>query len=209
VVDFLLEEIFEGRLRAGDRIDLDGVANELGVSRLPVREALLILEREGIVSTLPHRGSFVEPFDAESIMDDFEILGLLSGLAVARLARHQDPDVIARLRAMVDELRATPARDVDRVGELVQEIVRTEHRAGGSRRLRAELRSYAGFMPWAFRSTAGRSHKDTVGAHDRVVQAIADGDPDAAARSRVEDFRAAGKDVVRELARRGVLDTPS
>jgi DNA-binding GntR family transcriptional regulator len=209
VVDYLLEQIFEGRLRSGDRIDFDAVADELGVSRLPVREAMLILERDGLVSTLPHRGSFVESFDAESIEDDFEIFGLLSGVAVARLARRQDPEVIVMLRAMVDELRATPAQHTDRITQLVQEIVRAEHRAGGSRRLRAELRSYAGFMPWAFRSTAGRSHEDTIRAHADVVQAISDGEPDEAARHRLEDFRAAGKDVVRELERRGVLDAPT
>ena len=208
VVDFLLEEIFEGRLRSGDRIDLDAVAEELGVSRLPVREALVILERDGLVSTLPHRGSFVEPFDADSIIDDFEILGLLSGMAVARLARRQDPDVIAQLQAMVDELQATPASDEARFRDLVQEIVRAEHRAGASRRLRAQLRSYAGFMPWASGSE-NRAHTDTVNAHTSVVQAIRGGDPDAAARSRLEDFRAAGQDVVRDLQRRGVFDERS
>jgi DNA-binding GntR family transcriptional regulator len=59
-----------GDLRSGNRIDFDAVGAELGVSRLPVREALVILERDGLVSTVPHRGTFVEPFDAESITDD-------------------------------------------------------------------------------------------------------------------------------------------
>jgi DNA-binding GntR family transcriptional regulator len=205
VVDYFLEQIFEGRLRSGDRIDLDAVGDELGVSRLPVREALVILERDGLVSTLPHRGSFVEPFDADSIMDDFEILGLLSGVAVARLARQKDPAVLEQLEGLLERLRSSPPEDIERTTEIVQEIVRAQHRAGGSRRLRAELRSYAGFLPWAFRSS-GRAHEDTVRAHELVIRAIAAGDPDAAAHHRVEDFRLAARDVIEDLEDRGVID---
>src|SRR5437016_8946468 len=90
VVDYVLEELFAGRLRSGDRIDLDEIGRVLDVSRIPVREALLILERDGIVSTRYHRGVYVEPFDAQSILDDFEILGHLSGIAVNQLAAKQD-----------------------------------------------------------------------------------------------------------------------
>lgn len=207
VVDFVLGEIFEGRLRSGDRVDLAEVGEALEVSRIPVREALLILERDGIVSTRYHRGVYVEPFDAESIMDDFEVIGLLSGVAVRRLADRQDPEVIAGLQRLIHELRDVPPDDLDRAAEVVQQILTTEHRAGGSRRLRAELRSYAGFLPWAFRVRGERSHDSIVKAHARVVRAIAAGDGDKAARYRLEDLRAAGKSVVQELERRGVLDT--
>jgi DNA-binding GntR family transcriptional regulator len=202
VVDYLLEEIFEGRLRSGERIDLVEVSEALGVSRSPVREALVILERDGIVSIRHHRGVFVEPFDAESIVDDFEIIGLLSGVAVARLATKRDPEVVAELRRLVRELETTSP---DRVVEVVQEILRTEHRLGGSRRLRAELRAFAGFVPWVFRVTSGQSQETVVRAHARVVRAIAAGEAERASRYRVEDFRAAGKRVVDELVRRGVL----
>jgi DNA-binding GntR family transcriptional regulator len=204
VVDYLLEEIFEGRLRSGQRVDLFEVGDALGLSRSPVREALVILERDGIVSIRPHRGVFVEPFDAESIVDDFEVMGLLSGVAVARLATKRDPEVIAELERLVRELAETS--EGPRVSEIVQEILRTEHRAGGSRRLRAELRSFAGYLPWVFRVRSGQSHADVVDAQALVVRAIAAGDPEQASRRRVEDFRAAGRTVVEELERRGVLD---
>jgi DNA-binding GntR family transcriptional regulator len=205
VVDYILEEIFEGRLTSGDRIDLDEVGRELDVSRLPVREAMVMLERDGIVTSRYHRGVFVEPFDAESIIDDFEIIGLLSGVAVRRLADKRDREVIAALEGLVDELRAVAPHDRDRVVELVRTILTTEHRAGGSRRLRAELRAFTGYLPLVFRITIDRSHDDTVKAHARVVRAIAAGDGEKAARYRVDDFRDAGQSVVDELKRRGVL----
>ena len=205
VADHILEQIFEGRLKSGDRIDLEEVCRELDVSRIPVREAIVMLERDGIVASTYHRGVFVEPFDAESIIDDFEVIGLLSGVAVRRLADKQDHEVIATLEALIDELRAAPPGDQDRVVELVRTILTTEHRAGGSHRLRAELRTFSGYLPLAFRITIDRPHDDTVNAHARVVSAIAAGDGEKAARYRLDDFRDAGRRIVEELERRGVL----
>jgi DNA-binding GntR family transcriptional regulator len=204
-VDYILEQIFEGHLKSGDRIDLDQVCRDLDVSRLPVREAIVMLERDGIVTSTYHRGVFVEPFDAKSVIDDFEIIGLLSGVAVRRLADEQDRGVIAELEGLVDELRAVPPGDRDRTIELVRTILSTEHRAGGSRRLRAELRAFTGYLPLVFRISTDRSHDETVEAHARVVRAVAAGDGEKAARYRVDDFRDAGRKVVQELARRGVL----
>jgi DNA-binding GntR family transcriptional regulator len=204
VVDYVLEQLFTGALRSGDRIDHDELGDALGVSRLPVREALVMLERDGIVSTRYHRGVYVEPFDAESILDDFEIMGLLSGVAVRRLAERPDPDTIGVLRRLVAELRRTKAADKEQIGKIVSKIMIIEHRVGGSRRLRAELRAHAGFLPQAFRYI-DRKHTVTVRAHSEVLDAVVSGDGEAAARYRLEDFRDAGRSVVRELTRRGVL----
>jgi DNA-binding GntR family transcriptional regulator len=205
VVDYVLEGLFEGRLKSGDRIDLDELCEVLGVSRIPVREAMVMLERDGIVATKYHRGVYVEPFDAESILDDFEIMGLLSGVAVRRLAAKQSPETIEALRGLIAELRVTDPDDPVAIFAVVAQIMALEHRAGGSRRLRAELRSYTGFLPQAFRVTLSRSHDVTVKAHTRVFRAIVAGDGDKAARYRLEDLREAGRHVVQELERRGVI----
>lgn len=205
VVDYVLEEIFEGRLKSGDRVDLEAVCEALDVSRIPVREAMVILERDGIVSTKYHRGVYVEPFDAESILDDFEIMGLLSGVAVHRLAEKKPPEALAELQRLVEELRLADPEDTGGIFGLVQQILTLEHRAGGSRRLRAELRSYTGFLPHALRIGTGRSHQTTIKAHARVLGAIIAGDGEKAARYRLEDFRDSGRGVVLELQRRGVI----
>jgi DNA-binding GntR family transcriptional regulator len=205
VVDYVLEQIFDGTLSSRDRIDLDKLCNTLAVSRLPVREAMVMLERDGIVSTKYHRGVFVEPFDAESILDDFEIMGMLSGLAVRRLAEKRDPETIATLQHLVAELRAEDGTNLDRTFEIVQKIMTIEHRAGGSRRLRAQLRAHAGFLPHGYRFASGRSHDITVRAHARVLKAVVAGEADKAAQYRLEDFRDAGKRVVRELEKRGII----
>lgn len=205
VVDYVLEELFAGRLRSGDRVDLDEIGRALDLSRIPVREALVILERDGIVSTRYHRGVYIEPFDASSILDDFEVFGLLSGVAVRRLAERPDPETMVDLHQRLDELRATAPGDRDEVIRLVRDILITEHRAGGSRRLRAELRAFNGFLPAVFQVRSSRTLEATVRAHARVVRAIASGDGDKAASYRLDDFRTAGREVVKELRRRGVV----
>jgi DNA-binding GntR family transcriptional regulator len=204
VVDYVLEQLFTGAFRSGDRIDQDQLGEALGISRLPVREALVILERDGIVSMKYHRGVFVEPFDAESILDDFEIMGLLSGVAVRRLATKHDTETIAVLQGLLEDLRATRPADKGRIFELVSQMMIVEHRAGGSRRLRAQLRGHAGFLPHAFK-LIDRSLTATVRAHAQVVEAVSEGDGERAALRRLEDFRDAGRSVVRELRRRGVI----
>jgi DNA-binding GntR family transcriptional regulator len=205
VVDYILEQLFNGELKSGDRIDFDELGEALGVSRLPVREALVMLERDGIVSTRYHRGVFVEQFDSESILDDFEIMGLLSGLAVRRLAEKESLATIAVLQGLVDDLRTTKANDRDQIFKLVSEIMTIEHRAGGSRRLRAQLRAHAGFLPQAFLFIK-RSHAATVRAHTAVLDAVVAREGEKAAHYRLEDFRDAGRSAVRELKRRGLFD---
>ncbi|HEY8523592.1 MAG TPA: GntR family transcriptional regulator [Acidimicrobiales bacterium] len=205
VVDYVQREIFEGRLRPGDRIEVDRIAAALEVSPTPVREALLLLERDGVVSTRVHRAAYVEHFDARTLRADFHVLGLLSGVAVARLARHRDPAVLAQLRDLLAELEATPVDSPARREEVLTEILRVQHRAGATPRLRAELRGFGGFLAWAARRCDRRSPAEILEAQRRVLDAIAAGDEQGASRARLADARAAAEEVIRDLMRRGVL----
>src|SRR5437763_14146955 len=68
--------IFEGELRPGERVPQDHVAAVLGISRIPVREALIALEREGWVTIEMNRGAFVNALDARSVRDNDDLFGL-------------------------------------------------------------------------------------------------------------------------------------
>jgi DNA-binding GntR family transcriptional regulator len=205
VVEYVQREIFEGRLRPGDRVDVELISATLGVSPTPVREALLLLERDGVISSRVHRAAFVEHFDARTLRADFHVLGLLSGVAVARVAKNGDPSVIAELQRMLQELEATPPEADARRREVATEILRLEHRAGATPRLRAELRGFGGFLSWAAQNTAGLSHDETVQAHARVLDAIVAGDERGASQRRLAHARATAEEVIRELIQRDVL----
>ena len=205
VVDHVQREVVEGRLRPGDRIEVDRVADALGVSPTPVREALVLLERDGLVTSTVHRSAYIEHFDAHTLRADFHVLGLLSGVAVARIANDRDAEVLAELRALLAELEATPADRPDRIREAKAAIVRVEHLAGATPRLHAELRGFSGFLEFAAEASDRRSHAQIVDAHRRVIDAIAAGAPRRASQARLEDSKAAGEEVIRDFVQRGVL----
>src|ERR1700716_4658430 len=92
--------IFDGHLRPGTRVPQDEVAQALGVSRIPVREALIALEREGWVTIEMHRGSFVNALDARSVRDNYELFGLVFGFAAQRALDRSGPELIDRLREL-------------------------------------------------------------------------------------------------------------
>ncbi|WP_426570810.1 GntR family transcriptional regulator [Aquihabitans sp. McL0605] len=206
VVDHVQTQIFEGRLRPGDRIDVDGVATALGVSPTPVREALTLLERDGVISKRVHRAAYIEHFDARTLRADFHVLGMLSGVAVARIAVDPDPEVLADLHRMLDELRAAPADAHARHEELSTEIRRAEHRAGATPRLRAELRGFGHFLEWAARQSTTRSRDELADAHAQVIDAIVAGDSRAASEHRQTEARSVAEAVIAELVQRGVIE---
>ena len=76
--------IFDGVLKQGQRVPQDAIAQALGVSRIPVREALIALEREGWTTIIPHRGAFVNALDEPSVRDHYELYGLFYGFGVRR-----------------------------------------------------------------------------------------------------------------------------
>ncbi len=81
VVSHILHLLLTGKLRSGDRVDRNEIALGLGVSRVPIQEALVQLEHDGIVSTRYHRGAFVERFDEATVLEHHELDGLLNGIA--------------------------------------------------------------------------------------------------------------------------------
>jgi DNA-binding GntR family transcriptional regulator len=105
VAGVLRERIARGALRPGSRlIELD-ISRELGVSRSPVREALLRLAEEGLVEILPYRGAMVVPLDKARLTELLEFRLALEHFALERLVERADPASIARLHERVKVLR--------------------------------------------------------------------------------------------------------
>jgi len=86
VVSHVVNLLLTGKLRSGDRVDRNEIAQELGLSRVPIQEAVVQLEHDGILSTPYHRGAYVERFDESVVREHHELYGMLSGLASARAA---------------------------------------------------------------------------------------------------------------------------
>src|SRR5438105_3486589 len=97
--------IFDGELKAGIRVPQDELAAALGRSRVPVREALIALEREGWVTMIPQRGAYVSTLTSAAIRDHYEMLGFVYGLAARRVVEHDLPEVDDKLASLGRDLR--------------------------------------------------------------------------------------------------------
>lgn len=104
VADHIRRLIFDNRVHAGDRLQQDEIAAELQVSRVPVREAIIALGREGWVTIELNRGAFVTGLDENLTRDHYEILGLFYGLSARRAAERGTEEQIARLAAAAQAL---------------------------------------------------------------------------------------------------------
>ena len=83
--------ILSDTLGSGDMLEMDWLASELGISRTPIREAFLMLEQEGLVETIPYRGTFVIDVSKRDVEEIYQVREVLEALAV-RLATPVIPD---------------------------------------------------------------------------------------------------------------------
>lgn len=103
VVDALRDRILGGAVAGGERLVEGRLSEELGVSRMPVREALRQLAAEGLVTIEPRRGATVTQFNEDQVRELVEVRATLEGLNAKLAAKRHDPAKIAELEAILDE----------------------------------------------------------------------------------------------------------
>ncbi|GAB2932440.1 GntR family transcriptional regulator [Rhodococcus aerolatus] len=137
----LRAEILDGTRPAGTRLREDTLAEELGLSRTPVREALARLGTEGLVEHLAHRGARVSSWSAEDLEETFELRAVLEGLGARRAAERATPEDVAGLRALCTRMEQTippgAPRDLDALTTLNSRFHHELLRVAGSARLEA------------------------------------------------------------------------
>ena len=95
-----IKDIVLNRSRSGDALVVENLASRLGISRTPIREALLRLQVEGLVETIQYRGTFITWLSKEEIRQIHEVRGVLEALAI-RLATPRIPDeILSHIREM-------------------------------------------------------------------------------------------------------------
>jgi DNA-binding GntR family transcriptional regulator len=114
VFDVLRDNILGRGFRPGDRLDVRALADQLGVSATPVKDAVTRLAAEGLVEIRPRSGTFVAELAADAVAETFEIRRALECLAAEHLVRRLTPDLLARFRAIVDALERPVSNDRER-----------------------------------------------------------------------------------------------
>ncbi len=204
VVDYLMGQLFSGELRTGDRLDLEAIASLLGLSHAPVREAVSLLERDGVLVSQYHRGVFVAPFTFGSVVESFELYGLLSGMAASRVAREGDKETLDALGAAAARLRS--ARSPDEAASLHWTIRSIIHHQGASPRLQSLLRNFGGFLPASFQLIDLEAQQHDSRRLLKVLRAIRAGKSKEAAEAAYEMSSQIGWRVARVLENRGVFE---
>ena len=110
VYETIRERILSGMYGPGYRVVIDGLATELGVSALPVREAIRRLEAEGLVVYRPNVGAQVAPADPGVFEDELTVLAILEGYATALAAPRLEEGDLIRLRRATDDMAAAMGR---------------------------------------------------------------------------------------------------
>lgn len=180
--DVIRREILSGDLRPGQRLRAAELAQELGISRTPIREALLILEGEGLVDASPNKGATVKNYSAADIDDLYKLRAALEGYA-ARLATEKAS------ASDIEELRRICARQsslsVDQdTSKLIKENAHfhdTILRIAGSDRLRSMMTMV--HLPYVYRSYFWRSSAQKENSdhyHKEITKAVEVHDPERA-----------------------------
>jgi DNA-binding GntR family transcriptional regulator len=178
-VDSLRWLIVSGALRPGQRVNQEDVAEQVGLSVAPVREALRALEQEGQVTYLPRRGYFVTELDFADLREIYELRRQLEARAVRHAFPTLDDDALERITQAAREcLDAVEARDV--AAELAANrrfhfaIMDAPDQPHTLRVIRLLWDSTEAYRAMYYNSPEER--KESLEAHDRILDAIRDRD---------------------------------
>ena len=177
----ILEAIEAGQYRPGDRLVESELAERLGVSRTPIREALQRLETQAML-TRDGRSLIVASLDHNQLAELYTVRSELEGLAARLAARHATPEELRVLQSMVAEDRALVGGDPRLLSRANKRFHKQIHLASHNRFLVQQLdlvhRSMA-LMATTSLAAVGRDHA-ALDEHDHIVNAIVTGDGDAA-----------------------------
>lgn len=183
VYQFLRDGIAEGRFVTGDCLVEQKIAEELGVSRTPVREALKQLELEDLVISQPNRGVVVKGFSNEDFFDVFTIRHLLEGQAAYWAAERITPEQLAQLKEVVDLMEFyTQKNDVAHLVRIDSRFHEIIYEASNSRTLKHILTSLHHNIRRARASSLTMPARpiNSLAEHRSIYEALARHDADAA-----------------------------
>lgn len=203
VVTHIINLVMTGKLRSGDRIDRNEIVRDLGLSRVPIQEAVVQLEHDGILSTRYHRGAFVSRFDEATVAEHHELYGILNGIASARCATNPTPRIVAHLDDTLRAMRS--AKDTKAFQEacwVFRDAINDEY-AGP--RLHATIRAGKSFAPSEFWIGYPKAKAEFLAGYEEEMAAIQTRDPERARKACTERTERMAQIMIGELTRRGVF----
>ncbi len=178
VAEILRRDIFTGELKKGQELNQENIAEKLGTSRMPVREAFQILEREGIL-TIHKRRAVVEGLTTEDIVDHLKIRAMLEGEAAARATIKQENIEDIKI-ALKDTEKAAKSNDLFHYVSSNEIFHKTIWAASGSSRLETFLNYLWEGLPPHLPMLLPKQIEKSISEHQDIVDAICIGTPEEA-----------------------------
>jgi DNA-binding GntR family transcriptional regulator len=201
-VELLRQEILSGRFRQGEHLVETKIAEQLRVSRGPVREAFKLLRAEGLVEEEPRRGTFVVSLSARDASEIYQLRAAIEGRAAQLLAASGDPARIAELSGLYAAIeRAEAAKDADAVYAADLAFHDALCRLSGNARLHEVFVRYVPALRALLRLDK-RVHgplENARGVHRPLIRAIEAGDADLARKLAEQHCDDAGELIIRYL----------
>lgn len=173
--------ILGGDLAPGQRLTQEQLAADLGVSRIPVREALRVLEAEGLVEARSGRGVAVVEFTRDEAADILTVRGALEGLAARLAAAHMSPDDVAASLTAVREGRLASERGDHALASVAHTRFHLDLvRATGNSQLRSELETMPATTEWIVSGLLKSRAVYSWQEHEQILDAVAARDGDRA-----------------------------
>lgn len=196
--------ILSGELKPGSRLVLRELSDQLGVSPMPVREALIALATEGLIVGKPNRGFRVVQLTKTDVQDVFAIYSHIACLVTERVATDRPPELVPQIRSIQDKIVETAQLpdSAEAVEVLNHEFHRTINTSIPADRLRLFLRMAARHVPRHFYVVPGWIDI-TLDDHPPMIEAIAAGDSVRARDLMASHLDKTGEMLVEALEQRG------
>ncbi|MEW6044965.1 MAG: GntR family transcriptional regulator [Bacillota bacterium] len=203
VFEALREAIISGALKPGERLMEVQLADELGVSRTPVREAIRKLEHDGFVVMIPRKGAYVADISLKDVAEIFDVRRALEALAAQLAAERASDDDLERVeRILLEYGECIDTNDTARLIEVDTRFHESIYQMSGNARLKHML-SLLSEQVMRFR-TMTLSHRPrmrrALEEHRRIVEAIASRDAERAARLAREHIESAENALMELIA---------
>lgn len=204
IFDTLREAIIVGELKPGQRLMEVQLAEKMGVSRTPVREAIRKLELEGLVEMLPRKGAHVAELSVKDIMDVLEVRATLDGLATSLSATRITDDEKKELRHLLDQfinyvekenLQGSIKKDVE-FHDVIYRSSRNDKLIQISNNLREQIQRFRIVYIKDYSSS-----RELIREHTEIYEAIIARNPETAMEAARRHIKNQEETIIRSLKR--------
>lgn len=209
IFNTIREAIISGELKPGERLMEVQLAEKMGVSRTPVREAIRKLELEGLVEMIPRKGAHVAEVSVKDIMDVLEVRASMDGLATSLASQRITPDEVKELNHVLSQfvtnvekenVSGTIKKDVE-FHDVIYRASRNDKLLQISNSLREQVHRFRIIYLKGTGST-----KDVIKEHEQIVEAIVTKDSQLAQKIAYDHIRKQEESIIKALKRNSSLE---